>query len=68
MTDYSKPPDLQELVDRAGRRYAASVGEVYVEDPFTQPAHQGGYQHITDEEWAEFDLHNAEYQRRRRAR
>jgi hypothetical protein len=59
------PPDLQEPVNRAGRRYAASIGEVYVEDPFARPVHQGGYPHITDEEWAQSNRHSAEYQRRR---
>jgi hypothetical protein len=48
-------PDLQKLVERAGRRHAASIGEVYEEDPFKRPAHQGGYQHITPAEWAEYD-------------
>jgi hypothetical protein len=27
-------PDLQALVERAGRRYAASIGETYIEEPF----------------------------------
>jgi len=59
--DKSGCPDLQALVERAGRRYAASIGEVYVEDVLDEkgnlkrPAHQGGYQHITPEEWAEYD-------------
>ena len=51
-------PDLQALVERAGRRYAASIGETYIEDPFrrmNEAPHQGGYPHITDEEWAEYD-------------
>jgi hypothetical protein len=56
-----QPPDLQALVEKAGRRYAASIGEVYVEDPFKR--HQGGYQHITAEEWTEFDLRLADYRR-----
>jgi hypothetical protein len=30
------PPDLQELVEQ---RYAASIGEKYVEDPFKRPPH-----------------------------
>jgi hypothetical protein len=62
------PPDLQALIDRAGRRYAASIGEDYIEDPFKQPPHQGGYAHITPEEWAEFDRQTTEWQARRRAR
>jgi len=41
----SAPPDLQELVKRAG-----------------------GYQHITTEQWAEFDRQMAGWQARRRAR
>jgi hypothetical protein len=61
-------PDLQKVIEFAGRRYCASRGEEYVEDPFTRPAHQGGYQHITAEEWAEFDRATAEWQVRRRAR
>jgi hypothetical protein len=51
-------PDLQALVERAGRRYAMSISEAYIEDPFrrmTEAPHQGGYPHITDEEWAEYD-------------
>ena len=60
-------PDLQALVERAGRRHAESIGEKYVEDPFKRPAHQGGYQNITPEEWAAWDRANAEWQARRRA-
>jgi hypothetical protein len=48
------PPDLQALVE-SGRRYALAIGEEYVEDPSKRPPHQGGYQHITPEEWAEHD-------------
>jgi hypothetical protein len=44
------PPDLQALVDRAGRRRAAELGEEYVEDPFKRPRQQGGYQYITADE------------------
>jgi hypothetical protein len=62
------PPSLQELVDRAGRRHAAEIGEVYVEDPFERPAHQGGYQHISEQEWKEYDRQTADWQARRRAR
>jgi hypothetical protein len=61
-------PDLQALVERAGRRYAESNGEVYVEDPFKRPAHQGGYPHITPEEWAEYHRTMAEWQQHRRDR
>jgi hypothetical protein len=60
-------PDLQKLVDRAGRRHAASIGEEYVENPFKRPPHQGGYPHVTAEEWAEFDRAMADWQARRRA-
>src|SRR5262245_13014586 len=65
-------PDLQALVERAGRRYAASIGEEYVEEPLDEkgnlvrPRHQGGYQHITPEEWAEYDRAMAEWQATRR--
>ena len=45
------PPDLQALIEKAGRRHAESIGEKYDPDPFTRPPHQGGYQHITPEEW-----------------
>ena len=33
-------PDLQALIERAGRRHAAAIGEEYVEDPFKRPPHQ----------------------------
>jgi len=59
------------LVDRAGRRYAASIGEAYIEDPFRrmrEAPHQGGYAHITPEEWAEYDRAMAEWQARLRGR
>ena len=55
-------PDLQTLVEGAGRRYAASIGEDYVEDPHLRPPHQGGYPHITAEEWAENDRAMAAWQ------
>jgi hypothetical protein len=73
MSDFARwlaqnpPPNLQDLVDRAGRRHAASIGEVYVEDPFKRPPHQAGYQHISAQEWAEYDLATVEWQERRRA-
>jgi hypothetical protein len=63
------PPDLQALVDRAGRRRAAELGEQYIEDPFRrakEAPHQGGYPHITPEEWAEYDRAMADWQARRR--
>jgi hypothetical protein len=59
-------PDVQPLVERAGRRYAASIGEVYDPNPFTRPAHHGGYRHITAEEWRSWDAANAEFQARQR--
>jgi len=62
------PPDLQALVERAGRRYAAFIGEDYVEEPFKRPPHQGGYPHITPEEWAEHDRAMAAWQAARRTK
>jgi hypothetical protein len=59
-------PDLQALVERAGRRHAASIGEQYDENPFTRPPQQGGYQHITPEEWAAWDRADADLQARLR--
>jgi hypothetical protein len=59
-------PDLQQLVERAGRRHAASIGEEYAEDPLKRPPHQGGYPHITAEEWAEYDRAMAAGQAARR--
>jgi hypothetical protein len=62
-------PDLQALVERAGRRHAAAIGEQYIEDPFRrmkEAPHQGGYPHITAEEWAEYDAAMAEWQAGRR--
>jgi hypothetical protein len=59
------------LVDRAGRRYAASIGGIYIEDPFRRAKiapHQGGYAHITAEEWPAYDAAMAEWQARRRER
>ena len=62
-------PDLQALVELAGRRYARLIGEQYIEVPFRrmkEAPHQGGYAHITPEEWAEYDRAMAEWQSRRR--
>ena len=62
-------PDLQALVERACRRHAASIGEEYIEDPFRRgrkAPHHGGYQHITPEEWAEYDRVMAAWQAARR--
>jgi len=62
-------PDLQALVERIGRRHAASIGEEYIEDPFRrmrEAPHQGGYSHITPEDWARWDRANEVYQVRRR--
>jgi hypothetical protein len=58
--------DLQELVERAGRRHAAAIGEQYIEDPFKRPQHQGGYQWISAEGWTAWDRANAEWQAARR--
>jgi hypothetical protein len=54
-------PDLQRLVDQRGREYAASIPQVY--DPADNP-HHGGYQHISVEDWAEFDRLTAEWRAR----
>jgi hypothetical protein len=65
------PPDLQALVERAGRRYAASIGEEYIEDAFRrmkEAPHQGGFQHITPQEWAAYDAALIDWQARRRVR
>jgi hypothetical protein len=43
-------PDLQALVERAGAR----------------PPHQGGYPHITPEEWVEYDRSITAWQAARR--
>jgi hypothetical protein len=59
--EMARMPDLQKLVERAGRRYAASIGEVYDENPDTRPKHQGGHKHITPQEWARWDAANAEF-------
>jgi hypothetical protein len=61
-----QPPDLQELVDRAGRRRAAELGEEYVEDPHLRPPHQGGFPYITAEEWGEYDRAMVVWKARRR--
>ena len=55
-------PDLQKLVERAGRRYAASIGEEY--DPIKHP----GYPHITPQEWVEHDRAMTDWERKRRER
>jgi hypothetical protein len=55
---------LHELVERAGQRYALAIDEEY--DP-QKPEH-GGYQHITPEEWAEYDRAMKEWQQLRRTR
>jgi hypothetical protein len=36
--------------------------------PFKRPPHQGGYQHITAEEWAAYDAAMADWQAQRRIR
>jgi len=60
--DETGSPDLQTLVERAGRRHAAAIGEEYVGDPFKRPQRQGGYSHITAEEWTDFDRATAAWQ------
>jgi hypothetical protein len=42
-------PDLQELVRSRGAQYAASIGETY------DPAHHGGYRHVTAADWRAWD-------------
>jgi hypothetical protein len=61
-------PDLQELIDLAGWRHAASIGEEYVEDPVKRPSHQGGYQHIAGKEWTDYNRAMADWQRQRQER
>jgi hypothetical protein len=46
-------PDLQELIERAGRRYAAPIGEEYIEASEWRPI-RAANQHITQAEWADF--------------
>lgn len=64
-------PDLQALVERASKRRAAELGEEWIEDPlkrWRKAPHQGGYPHITPEEWVEYDRAMAEWQAVRRAK
>jgi hypothetical protein len=59
--EMERMPELQALVEYVGRRHAASIGEEYIEDPFRrmkEAPHQGGYPHITPEEWARWDHAN----------
>jgi hypothetical protein len=60
----NSPPDLQQLVEKAGPRRAAQLGEAY--DP-NNPAHSG-HSHITAQEWAEYDRAKADWQERQRRR
>jgi len=63
--------NLQALVERAGRRHAAALAEQYIEDPFRrmkEAPHQGGYPHITPEEWAEYERAMAKWEGERRER
>ena len=67
--EMERMPNLQALVERAGRRHAASIGEEYIEDPFRrmkEAPHQGGYQHVTSDEWVRWDRANEVFQARRR--
>src|SRR5215472_18969726 len=53
----------------ARRRHAAEIDEQYIEDPFRrmkEAPHLGGYQHITAEEWAEYDWVMAAWKAARR--
>lgn len=61
-----RPPDLQALVERAGRRHIVEIGAVYVENPLKRPQHQGAYQYITSEAWDEHDRMMAAWQEHRR--
>ena len=54
-------PDLQALVRLRGKQYAESIGEKY--DPEHCP-HHGGYQHVSAQDWAEWDGAVAEWQHR----
>jgi len=65
----SGPPDLQALVERASRRRATELGEEWIADSlerWKKAPHQGGYPHITPEEWAEYDRAMAAWQAARR--
>lgn len=66
--EMARMPDLQKLVERAGRRHAASIGEAYDPNPATRPKHQGGHKHVTPEECAKWDAANAEFQANRQRR
>jgi hypothetical protein len=44
-----RAPDLQQLVEKAGRRLAAQLGESY------DPMRHAGWPEITAREWAAFD-------------
>ena len=54
-------PDLQALVRLRGKQYADSIGEKY--DPENCPRH-GGYQHVSAQDWAEWDRAVVEWQHR----
>jgi hypothetical protein len=66
--EMARMPDLQKLVERAGRRHAASIGEAYDPNPATRPKHQGGHKHVEPEERAKSDAANAEFQANRQRR
>jgi hypothetical protein len=52
----ARMPDLQALIERAGRRLAARLGEEY------DPKRHAGYPQITPDEWGKWDTANAEFQ------
>jgi hypothetical protein len=42
--EMARMPDLQKLVERAGRRHAASIGAAYDPNPATRPTHRSRWQ------------------------
>jgi hypothetical protein len=57
-----RAPDLQQLVEAAGRRLAAQLGEDY------DPAKHPGWPEITVREWAAFDREVEQWREWHRAR
>jgi hypothetical protein len=57
----TRMPDLQRLIERAGRRLATRLVEQY------DPNRHTGYPEITPDEWRKWDAANAEFQEHRRA-
>jgi hypothetical protein len=58
--EMSRMPDLQTLIERAGRRLAARLGEEY------DPKRHAGYPEITLDEWGKWDSSNTEFRALRR--